>query len=188
MAVMSAAAIATIVIDGCDIPVHDARLPASRRDVLALVRGGGVGVVVASDDAETFERVVRAGAVAIFPAPPDTREMTQAARDVSREGCHVHPDLVPTLLGLTRRALRHDCALTALTAREREVLRLLERGLSNRAISQRLFLSEHTVRNHLARIYRKLDVTTRAQAVEAIAEAFGDAAPNDDDERHGPSD
>jgi DNA-binding NarL/FixJ family response regulator len=52
-----------------------------------------------------------------------------------------------------------------LSQRESEVLRLLAAGLSNRAIAQKLFLGEETIKSHLRSIYRKLDVTDRAQAV-----------------------
>jgi DNA-binding NarL/FixJ family response regulator len=56
-----------------------------------------------------------------------------------------------------------------LTARELEVLGLVVRGLGNREIAQRLFLSEKTVAHHVSAILRKLDVRTRAQAsAEAV--------------------
>lgn len=51
-----------------------------------------------------------------------------------------------------------------LTVREIEVLRLIAKGLSNADISERLFLSEGTVRNHVSAILAKLDVSDRTQA------------------------
>ncbi len=59
-----------------------------------------------------------------------------------------------------------------LTAREQEVLRLVAQGLSSKAIGQQLFLSPHTVNHHLTAIFRKLGVTTRAEAV-AVAVTRG---------------
>jgi predicted ATPase/DNA-binding CsgD family transcriptional regulator/Tfp pilus assembly protein PilF len=53
---------------------------------------------------------------------------------------------------------------TALTARELEILRLVAEGLSNRVIAERLVLSEKTIHRHIANIFDKLDVTTRAAA------------------------
>jgi DNA-binding NarL/FixJ family response regulator len=55
-------------------------------------------------------------------------------------------------------------ALTRLTPRELDVLRLVAQGLSNPRIAQRLVLSEHTVHRHLANILRKLGVSSRAAA------------------------
>ena len=54
-----------------------------------------------------------------------------------------------------------------LTQRESEVLGLMVRGLSNRAIAQRLFIGEETVKSHTQAIYRKLEVSDRAQAIAA---------------------
>jgi DNA-binding NarL/FixJ family response regulator len=52
-----------------------------------------------------------------------------------------------------------------LTGREREVLRLLARGMSNRDIGKQLFISETTAKFHVGNIMRKLQVTRRAEAV-----------------------
>ena len=52
-----------------------------------------------------------------------------------------------------------------LTPREREVLEWLAEGLSNRGIAERLGISEHTVKFHIASVYGKLGVSTRAEAV-----------------------
>ena len=57
-----------------------------------------------------------------------------------------------------------------LSAREVEVLRLLSSGLTNAEIAERLFLSDHTIRAHLRRIYHKLGITTRAEAVRFTIE------------------
>ena len=51
-----------------------------------------------------------------------------------------------------------------LTEREREVLFLLLRGLNNKEISKKLFISNHTTKAHVASIYKKLGVSNRVQA------------------------
>ena len=57
----------------------------------------------------------------------------------------------------------------ALTAREQEVLELLAEGLSNRRTAERLGISEHTVKFHVASIYGKLGAASRAEAVRRAA-------------------
>ena len=58
-------------------------------------------------------------------------------------------------------------AYLGLTQRESEVLALMVRGLSNRAIGQQLFIGEETVKSHSRAVYRKLDVADRSQAIAA---------------------
>jgi ATP/maltotriose-dependent transcriptional regulator MalT len=57
-----------------------------------------------------------------------------------------------------------------LTPREVEVLRLVVAGCSNRAIAEELVISEWTVKSHLTRIYRKLDVSSRTKAIARARE------------------
>jgi non-specific serine/threonine protein kinase len=56
-----------------------------------------------------------------------------------------------------------------LTAREREVLELIAQGRSNREIAEALFVTEHTVKYHVASLFSRLDVTSRAEAVARAA-------------------
>ena len=58
-------------------------------------------------------------------------------------------------------------ARLGLTQRESEVLELMVRGLSNRAIGQRLYIGEETVKTHARGVYRKLEVSDRSQAIAA---------------------
>ena len=68
--------------------------------------------------------------------------------------------------------------LTALTPRELEVLTLLGRGLSNTELAEQLTLSEATVKSHVARIFAKLALRDRAQAV-VVAYETGVVRPGD---------
>lgn len=63
------------------------------------------------------------------------------------------------------RPRRGSTGPTEPTARELEVTTLLAQGLSNREIAGALFISEHTVRNHLGHVFSKLGVSSRTQAV-----------------------
>jgi pimeloyl-ACP methyl ester carboxylesterase/DNA-binding CsgD family transcriptional regulator len=78
--------------------------------------------------------------------------------------------VVTDLLGPAPRAGDVD-AFDELTARERELLELIARGLDNGSIAERLGLQVKTVRNHVTRIYDKLGVRTRAEAIVKAREA-----------------
>ena len=69
-----------------------------------------------------------------------------------------HPRLSKTLQG-------ENGAATELTAREREILTAVARGLSNKAISEEFWVTEQTVKFHLSNVYRKLGVPSRTAAV-----------------------
>lgn len=76
--------------------------------------------------------------------------------------------LAPVVAGKLLREMRKD--RITLTGRERDVLNALDRGLSNREISEELFLSPTTIKTHLARLYGKLGVSSRTAALARARE------------------
>jgi DNA-binding NarL/FixJ family response regulator len=58
-----------------------------------------------------------------------------------------------------------------ITPREHEILTLIARGLSNREIAERLYVSENTVKTHASRLFQKLDARRRTQAVQIAKES-----------------
>jgi DNA-binding NarL/FixJ family response regulator len=94
-------------------------------------------------------------------ALPD--ELAGAVRSLMRGGAALEPEVAARLLERMAEAERGD----ELSAREIEVLRLLVAGASNRAIAAQLGLSENTVKTHLSRIFGKLGVQSRTEAVAA---------------------
>jgi pimeloyl-ACP methyl ester carboxylesterase/DNA-binding CsgD family transcriptional regulator len=74
-------------------------------------------------------------------------------------------DEVLEFLGLKGQRRGEDAAFASLSPREREVLALITEGLGNAQIAERLLISEKTVRNHVSKVFDKLGVWTRAQAI-----------------------
>jgi DNA-binding NarL/FixJ family response regulator len=71
--------------------------------------------------------------------------------------------------GAARPVLRATVPAPGLTPREIEVLGMLAEGLGNKVIAARLGISDHTVKTHVAAIFGKLGVSTRAEAVASAA-------------------
>lgn len=86
-------------------------------------------------------------------------------RDLAEGRLYLSPQAYEALAQATQQNGEH----ALLTERERDILRLAQRGLPNPQIAQALHLSPGTIRNHLSAIYRKLDVHSRYEAL-AIAE------------------
>jgi DNA-binding NarL/FixJ family response regulator len=125
-------------------------------------------------DAYVYE-ALRAGASGFLlkDAPPE--QLVDAIRTVARGDALLAPSITRRLI---ERFLRQPVLaapgskpLDQLTAREREVLELIAHGLSNSEIAVRLYLTEATVKTHVAHIYRKLGLRDRAQAVVYAHEA-----------------
>ncbi|MDH7480268.1 MAG: response regulator transcription factor, partial [Syntrophomonadaceae bacterium] len=111
--------------------------------------------------------VIRAGISAYLLKDVDTADLIRAITEVYEGRSVVHPRVTGRLFGeLTRLSSRRSAnsLLERLTSREREVLKLISTGESNRDISERLFISEKTVKNHITSILRKLGAKDRTQA------------------------
>ncbi|MGW4133658.1 response regulator [Amycolatopsis japonica] len=109
-------------------------------------------------DADTLP-AIEAGATGYLlkDAPPE--ELVTAVRTAAAGRTTLAPTVADRLMNRMR------MPTTALTLREIEVLVLVADGLSNRAIAERLHLTEGTVKSHLARSYTKLGVDSRTAAV-----------------------
>lgn len=103
---------------------------------------------------------LRAGACAYVSRDWSADDLADAIRTASAGGTSIPAEITGGLL-------RTEGAATAaaLTPREGEILRLLARGARNKEIAAQLWISEGTVKFHLANLYQKLNVTTRTQAV-----------------------
>ena len=126
-----------------------------------------VVMLVADENDADLASAVRAGANGYLLEDCSTDELVEAVRVVADGGSLLSPAMAGRLLHefatLVRRTDADESA--TLTRRELEVLSLVAEGLGNRAIAERLFISENTVKNHLRNIHEKLQVHTRMEAV-----------------------
>ena len=158
-----------------DVVLMDVRMPnldgieATRR----LLEGGGgptkVLILTTFDLDEYVFEALRAGASAFLLKDAPADQLIAAVRIVAAGEALLAPSVTRLLIEeFARRTARQSSPavdLGQLTAREREVLTLLARGLSNAEIAGSLFLGSTTVKTHVARILMKLDLRDRVQAV-----------------------
>ena len=125
---------------------------------------------------------LRNGASGFLLKDTQPAELVSSLRAVASGDAVVAPSttrrLLDRFLGESGGELRDASVLDALTEREREVLVLMAKGLSNTEIAGKLFLSEATVKTHVGRILAKLDVRDRVQAV-VLAYETGLVRPGD---------
>jgi len=117
---------------------------------------------------EMMQRCLSNGAEAYIVKDISPPELLRAIKTVADGQSYVDPRVAGGLL--RRRSLNAGKPdIMELSAREAEVLKLIAEGLANKQISARLHLSEKTVKNHVSRIFSKLNISARTQAaVHAI--------------------
>ncbi len=112
-------------------------------------------------DRALIESALRAGAVGYLTKDCSMTEVVEAIKMATNGDTVLSQNLAELMLHEARRS--NDEAL--ISPREEEVLQLVVDGFGTSEIAERLFISQKTVKNHLASIYEKLDATDRTQAV-----------------------
>ncbi|HEX8085335.1 MAG TPA: response regulator transcription factor [Solirubrobacteraceae bacterium] len=151
-----------------DVVVMDIRMP--RLDGIEATKridGPSVLILTTFDLDEYVYGALKAGAAGFVlkDTPPD--KLADAVRTVAAGDQLFAPEVTRRLVEsyVARPAPREQQALDELTAREKEVVLLVAKGLSNSEIGEQLFLSEATVKTHLTSILRKLRLRDRTQLV-----------------------
>ena len=136
-----------------------------------------VVVLTASDAEENLLAAIRGGAAGYLLKTEPAEQIAAFLRGVVRGEAALSGGVARRLLDRVREGGRFDSIPEAITrtlsAREVEVLLLLDEHLGTDEIAQRLFISEHTVRSHVKSLLRKLGVSSRREALERLETARG---------------
>jgi DNA-binding NarL/FixJ family response regulator len=118
-------------------------------------------------DKEVLAEAIRAGASGYLVKDCSTEEVAEAVRLAVEGETALSPQLAATMLDEVRRLDEPETSDEdrVVTKREEEVLQLIADGCSTPEVAQQLYISQKTVKNHLASIYQKLDARDRTQAV-----------------------
>jgi DNA-binding NarL/FixJ family response regulator len=156
-----------------DVVLMDIQMPEldgieATRQIAASGSSARVLVLTTYDADEYLYDAIRAGASGFLLKDATRDQLVSAIRTVASGEALLHPALTRRLLDTFTRGPRPESlpqALNRLSDREVDVLRLIGRGQSNAEIAGALFLSEATVKTHLAHILQKLGLRDRVQAV-----------------------
>jgi DNA-binding NarL/FixJ family response regulator len=158
-----------------DVVVMDVRMPRSTgieaaRRIRERLPDTKVIMLTVSDSEEDLYAAVKAGASGYLLKEISIEELADAVRAVARGHSLISPSMASKLLSefnaLVQQAEeRQRSLLPSLTDREVDVLKLVAKGLSNREISEELYISENTVKNHVRNILEKLHLHSRMEAV-----------------------
>jgi DNA-binding NarL/FixJ family response regulator len=168
-----------------DVVVMDVRMPTmdgieATRRLSALERPARVLILTTFDLDEYVYEALRAGASGFLLKDRPPEELVAAIRVIAAGEALLAPSVTRRLIEeFARRApVAKPGELDQLTEREREVLVLMARGLSNAEIAKALFVAETTVKTHVGRVLHKLELRDRAQAV-VLAYESGLVQPGD---------
>jgi DNA-binding NarL/FixJ family response regulator len=163
-----------------EVVLMDIRMPrldgleATRRILDSGLTGCRIVMLTTFDLDEYVYTALRIGACGFLLKDVTPEQLIAAVRLVTAGDALLAPSITRRLIErYAARDARSELTpdLSSLTEREVDVLRLLARGLGNQAIGEKLFVSEATVKTHVAHILAKLQVENRVQAVVAAYES-----------------
>ena len=160
-----------VVVMDLDMPRVDG-IEATRK--ILAEQQTNVLVLTAFSDRARILGALEAGACGYLLKDAASEDVAEGIRAAARGESPLDPRAARTVLS----ARSEPDPLAGLSQREREVLDALVEGLPNKLIARRLEISEKTVKSHLTRVFRELDVTDRTQAaLWAERHGLGPGAP-----------
>ncbi len=137
-------------------------------------------IITPTADLARLSRWIKQGALGMVDDNATLPDLLAAIRQAATGELSLPPALAVRMVQtMTARATPDDALVEPLSAREKEVLVFLARGLSNKAIAQQLYVSVRTVEGHLANIYGKLGVHSRTEAaLIAVKNGWVASPPN----------
>lgn len=152
-----------------DILLLDVNMPVlGGIETLAEIRKNNINVKVIMltihNEREYLIKAVELGCDGYILKESDSDELKNAIYNVYEGKRYIQPNMTPMLNSYLASKAEDDKKLVGLTKREIQVLKLVAEGMFNRDIAERLEISERTVKNHIANIFKKIQVSDRTQA------------------------
>ncbi len=162
-----------------DVAIMDISMPKvngieATKQIKAKCPAVAVLVLTVHDETEHILSILQTGAAGYLIKTAFGEEVVQAVRAVIAGETVLSPQIFQRIIKSALRHVSKPVSLDAgekITAREQEILQLASSGMSNKEISQRLDLSEYTVKSYLVEIFSKLNVSSRTEAVMVALKA-----------------
>jgi DNA-binding NarL/FixJ family response regulator len=157
-----------------DVVLMDVRMPdldgiAATRELSRTAPGSKVLILTTFEQDDYIFGALRAGASGFLLKRTRPEELIAAVHAIAAGDSLLSPSVTRRVIDRMAQQptpeLSHQATLDTLTPRERDVLELVARGLSNREIAAALVVEESTIRTHVKRILMKLNLRDRVQAV-----------------------
>jgi two-component system, NarL family, response regulator LiaR len=156
-----------------DVALMDIAMPKlngieATRQIKSRCPATAILVLTAYDDDQYVFALLEAGAAGYLLKNVRARDLVEAVRSVSAGESVLHPAIARKVINRFSSNQETTSGLIAsnqLTERESEVLKLAARGMSNKDIASRLYLSTRTVQTHLSTVFSKMGVGSRTEAV-----------------------
>ena len=154
-----------------DVAVMDIVMPklngiAATRKIKEIAPNIAILILTAYDDDEYVLGLLDAGAAGYLLKSARGRDLAGAIRAIKSGESVLHPKIIAKLLERAMIApVKEHKPSEILSERETEILKLVARGMSNKDIADKLFLSERTIKAHLTNIFNKLNVASRSEAI-----------------------
>ena len=168
-----------VVLMDVRMPVMDGRIATQT----ICERFPNIKVLVLStfDDDQYIAESMQMGAKGYLLKDMPSEELAEAIRFVQRGYTQFGPGLFEKMVAATLNTDAHRpepvAALPELTAREREVLRIVGTGATNREIAQQLYIAEGTVKTYITSLFNRLNLKNRSQLAIYANLVFGDKSP-----------
>jgi DNA-binding NarL/FixJ family response regulator len=161
-----------------DVILMDLQMPGgsgiqATREIMSASPNARILVVTLFEDDDSVFAAIRSGARGYILKDTDEEEMVRAIRAVAHGEAIFGPAVATRVLAYLTNGLPDapPQSFPSLTEREREILNLMARGLTNPVIARTLSLSPKTIANHVSNIFSKLQVADRVEAVIRAREA-----------------
>jgi len=152
-----------------DVAILDGRLPDGSgidvcRDVRSVDPSIKALILTSYDDDDALFAAIMAGAAGYILKQVRGNDFVDTVRRVAAGQSTLDPNVTAQVLERVRTGPPRDKELEALTAQEQKILELIGEGMTNRQISEQMFLAEKTVKNYVSSMLAKLGLNSRTQA------------------------